>query len=476
MVGNEIETPAEAVRRTHAWQYLRDHFRDLRFEDLSASTRTYPAYMRLDIYQTLIARFAELDTEQLGVSHRHENLLTAAPLTALFVQPGGIEGADFAITPVRTEAVDVGEDAPVTVADKVLWLVRSEANVWAAIYLTAHRPIQGSPIVSVHVAYVPSPDNAAFIDDLFARITYAIENTRYYRNKVLSFEETEQFDGKAGGIKVHRLAKVRRDEVILSAETSDALEQHVFDFARSRKALGALGQSLQKGILFYGPPGTGKTHTIRYLTSNLENHTTFLITGGQIQRLSEYIEMARLLQPALIVIEDVDLIGRNRTQMREAKEEALLNRLLNEMDGLTPSTQIFFVLTTNRPGDIEEAIASRPGRIDQAIEIPAPDAECRRRLLRLYGNALHITDEVLDVSVAQTEGVTAAFIKELVRRLAQQSIMRGDPGRITMDDLQKVVDGLRNNEGTLGRTLLGGGIAQQSGNVRRAPPGRDCCG
>jgi ATP-dependent 26S proteasome regulatory subunit len=96
--------------------------------------------------------------------------------------------------------------------------------------------------------------------------------------------------------------------------------------------------------------------------------------------------MARLLQPSIVVLEDVDLIAEERT--REGACSAVLFELLNQMDGLADDADILFLLTTNRPDILEPALASRPGRIDQAIEIPLPDAACRRRLLELYGRGL----------------------------------------------------------------------------------------
>src|SRR5204863_8458955 len=68
----------------------------------------------------------------------------------------------------------------------------------------------------------------------------------------------------------------------------------------------------------------------------------------------------------MVVIEDVDLIARAREEMRGACEESLLNKLLNEMDGLREDADVLFILTTNRPDQLEAALASRPGRIDQA--------------------------------------------------------------------------------------------------------------
>src|SRR5439155_1576625 len=84
-----------------------------------------------------------------------------------------------------------------------------------------------------------------------------------------------------------------------------------------------------------GPPGTGKTHTIRYLAASLPGHTTLLITADQVANIEHYMTLARLLSPSVLVIEDADLIARQREDMHGPCEEVLLNRLLNEMDGLT---------------------------------------------------------------------------------------------------------------------------------------------
>ncbi len=93
-------------------------------------------------------------------------------------------------------------------------------------------------------------------------------------------------------------------------------------FVESRDLLRKLGQSTRKGILLYGPPGTGKTHTIRYLATNLPNHTTLIITAEQVGLLGAYMSLARLLQPTMVVIEDVDLIARDREDMGGPCEES----------------------------------------------------------------------------------------------------------------------------------------------------------
>lgn len=78
-----------------------------------------------------------------------------------------------------------------------------------------------------------------------------------------------------------------------------------------------------------------------------------------------------------MVIEDADLIARDRSERDSAGDEVMLNRLLNEMDGLRERADVFFILTTNRPETLEPALPSRPGRIDQTIEFPLPDLALR---------------------------------------------------------------------------------------------------
>jgi len=93
------------------------------------------------------------------------------------------------------------------------------------------------------------------------------------------------------------------------------LDRNVLNFVGSRDALRTWAPT-RKGILVYGPPGTGTTHTIRYLATNLPGHTTLIITAEQVAILG--VGLARPLQPAMVVIEDVDLIARDREDMGRA--------------------------------------------------------------------------------------------------------------------------------------------------------------
>jgi ATP-dependent 26S proteasome regulatory subunit len=92
------------------------------------------------------------------------------------------------------------------------------------------------------------------------------------------------------------------------------------------------------------------------------------------------------------------------------------------MDGLREDSDVLFILTANRPDQIEPALVSRPGRINHAIEFPLSDEDGRTRLTKLYARSLQVPDEILDLIVLRTKGVSGAFIKELMRRCAQFQI------------------------------------------------------
>jgi ATP-dependent 26S proteasome regulatory subunit len=137
----------------------------------------------------------------------------------------------------------------------------------------------------------------------------------------------------------------------------------------------------------------------------------------------------------------------------------LLNKLLNEMDGLKEDADILFVLTTNRPEELESALAGRPGRIDQAIEVPLPDEAGRGKLVRLYGKRLPLDQAIVDDAVRRTGGVSAAFIKELMRRIAQSAVARDGGASVTAADIDEALDDMLFAGGRLNVKLLGGANA-----------------
>ena len=265
-----------------------------------------------------------------------------------------------------------------------------------------------------------------------------------------------------------------REQVILPLDLLERIERQVVGVARHVSWLRASGQHLKRGVLLHGPPGTGKTHTIRYLLGQMPAVTVVVLTGAALNRIAAACSVARALQPSVVVVEDVDLIAEQRDG--RGGQHPLLFQLLNEMDGLGEDADVTFLLTTNRADLLEPALTQRPGRVDHAAELPLPDADARRRLILLYQH-----DLLLDLSspaavIARTEGVTASFLKELLRRAAMYAAedvagqgpgakadcgdAAGRPLTVTDAHMNAALDELLDSRNQLTRTLLGGRAAQ----------------
>lgn len=432
----------------YIYELLDWHFPDCRPERLVTSRRDFPERMRADLQRALEALFS--GAEKIVGIHGGQSY---EPLGMSVLLERHRQGRT--IGPLQYQEVDIGEDQPVSCLKNALWLLAQDEARCAV--LLAHRDCQYGQRagISVEVCGPAGEATSKFAARWFKAIEKAVSEAVSYRGKVLSLETEDRYSGMSASIMVHRLPGVSREEIILPAKTLALIDRNVIGFARQRFALKSVRQSTKKGLLFYGPPGTGKTHTIRYLAASLPGHTTLLITAEEIIHLAEYFALARLLQPAILVIEDADLIARHREDMRVPGEELLLNKLLNEMDGLRPESEVFFILTTNRPEVLEEALSTRPGRIDQAVEFPLPDADGRRKLVQLYGAGLVVDDALCATIVARTAGVSAAFIKELMRRIAQYSIERQRVGTATEDDCSSAIEEMLFSGGRLSRTLLG---------------------
>lgn len=429
---------------------LGTHFPGEALHDLVSSSRTFPVTARVDLQLALEGLLPDgADSRLFGVHRQYDHS------TLAFASLIGNVHDPALIAPMQYEEIDIGETLPARCLRQGLWLSR-EGGAPFALLLSPASHYGNSNGIHLEIAVLPGEKGAELSRNLFQRLEERVRSTASYRGKVISLEAADRYTGRAGPLRVHKLRSVRREDVILPEKTLRLLDRNVRGFIERRRELASLGLPVKKGLLFYGPPGTGKTHTIHYLASQLPDHTTLLVTSEQVAYLDHYFQLARFLEPAMIVIEDVDLIARQREQMYGPCDESLLNKLLNEMDGLREDAAILFVLTTNRPEQLEAALASRPGRVDQAIEFPLPDEAGRRQLARLYACGLSLTDEMVDAVARKTRNASAAFIKELMRRLAQASIVSNGGGEVTTSDLDGAVSEMLFDGGRLNAKLLGG--------------------
>jgi cell division protease FtsH len=259
-------------------------------------------------------------------------------------------------------------------------------------------------------------------EDFLRKVSAPIYQSPAFKGQVLSLEVDCY---RQLSIQFHRLPGVVREDVILPAEVLQRLDRQSLGMVRHADKLRSAGRHMKRGLLLHGPPGTGKTLSAMYLAALMPGRTVLIITGGGISAIEVSGQLARSLAPVTIILEDVDLIGTMR-EHQTVSANALLFELLNQMDGLSADADVLFLLTTNRPDVLEPALAARPGRIDQAIEIPLPDEECRRRLIALYAKGLDLRLQDVESLVARTSGVSGAFIRELFRRAAILSLESAD--------------------------------------------------
>lgn len=441
-------------------QRLAAHFRPIPVESLVVFKRTFPLGIQADLQRALDGLFQgdakiadamgiKCDVAHYGMEFSH-------------ITADGPYAARSA--PLQFEELDIGEADSVRCHGDTLWALHM-GNEKCALLLAKHHDFCGNSSLQFFLATPGGEEGEKLSRNLFGKLEEATRKASSYRGKILSLERSVSFTGRGIGIKVHKLRKVSRDEVILPAKTLDLLDRNVIRFVSQRPKMAALGQATKKGILFYGPPGTGKTHTIHYLAAALSGHTTFLISAEQVAYLDQYMALARLYEPSMVILEDVDLIARDRESMESVCEEVLLNKLLNEMDGLREDANILFILTTNRPESLELALSSRPGRVDQAIEFPLPNLEGRRKLVRLYSKGMKLSEGMIEEIAKRTERVSAAFIKELMRRSLQFHLERDGESELAQTDVDLALDELLVSGGSLNLKLLGAESREAANDV-----------
>ncbi len=429
---------------------LEQHFAPQRPEALLTTSRSFPIRQQADLQKAL--------DDLLGERRIPENFV------GVFMRYGGYESLTFArvltdsrgdvqAAPAQYEEIEIGRDETVRCLKNGLWLLREGDMPYVVVLGISGRHGEAENL-SVEVVASPGDAGLALCERIFGALERQLSKDSCYRGRVLSLDQPYAWSGHASRIVVHDLDAVERDDLVLPEATLQALERNVIAFAAQRPALKQLGLSTQKGLLFHGAPGTGKTHCVRYLAGQLPDHTTLLITAEGVALLPEYMALARLLQPALVVIEDADLIARDRVDQNTCGE-VMLNRLLNELDGLREQADVFFIMTTNRPDSLEPALASRPGRIDQAILFPLPDEALRARLIRLYGGALPIDDALIGTLAQRTEQASPAFIKEFMRRIAQHHLESGSDGPVTTTLAEAALHEMLFSGGQLNKALLG---------------------
>ena len=277
-----------------------------------------------------------------------------------------------------------------------------------------------------------------------------------FRRKMVTIASPR--DGTSGqAIRVVQRPSQSEDQIVLPATITQIVNRLVHSKIRHKEQLKKYGQSSKMGLLFHGPPGTGKTLLTRRLISECPDHTIIVPTDMAVETLREAFRLGQYLQPSIMILEDVDLLAPQREFSGRVDG---LQELMNQLDGLAPSSETVVVMSTNRPEVVESALASRPGRISQAVEFPLPDKDSRRKLFQLFLAALEISFDQ-DRWVERTEGASPAFIQELCNRAIllaiEASDVTSDNERVEVKDdhLDSAIHELVGIGGTLTASALG---------------------
>jgi cell division protease FtsH len=266
---------------------------------------------------------------------------------------------------------------------------------------------------------------------------------------VLLLYQTNLGRGKSGH-RIRQRPTVRFADVA-GIEEAKAEVQEVIDFLREPAKYNKLGGNLPKGILLIGPPGTGKTMLAKAIAGEA-NANFFSASGSDFnevfvgvgaKRVRELFKQARQHKPAIIFIDEIDCLGKNRKMDQNGELQQTNNALLTAMDGFDSAEGVIVVAATNRPEDLDEALL-RPGRFDRKVFVPLPDTRGRRAILQTHSrkSPIHAPEYALDVLAQTTPGMSGAELANVINEAAIISAQKKVP-HISLTELEEARDKVR---------------------------------
>ncbi|MDQ3850268.1 MAG: ATP-dependent zinc metalloprotease FtsH, partial [Actinomycetota bacterium] len=250
--------------------------------------------------------------------------------------------------------------------------------------------------------------------------------------------------------------RVTFDDVAGIDEVEEELVE-IVDFLKNPDRYRRLGAAIPKGVLLSGPPGTGKTLLARAVAGEADvpffslsaSEFIEMVVGVGASRVRDLFEQAKKTAPAIIFIDELDAIGRQRGGAGGAmgghdEREQTLNQILTEMDGFSGSEGVIVLAATNRPEILDPALL-RPGRFDRRLTVNPPDRDGRRFILEIHTRSVPLAEDVdLDQIAASTPGMVGADLRNLVNEAALLAARRDHP-QVTPSDfadaLERVVLG-----------------------------------
>ena len=228
--------------------------------------------------------------------------------------------------------------------------------------------------------------------------------------------------------------------------------QEIVNFLKDSEKYGRLGGRMPKGVLLVGPPGTGKTLLAKAVAGQAKV-PFFSISGSEFvemfvgvgaARVRDLFEQARGSSPCIIFIDELDALGRARSNGGigggNDEKEQTLNQLLTEMDGFDTKEGIIILAATNRPEILDKALL-RAGRFDRQVLVDRPDKKGRIEILKVHIKKIKTLDVNLDQIASLTTGFTGADLANLVNEAALVATRR-DAESVQLADFNEAIERL----------------------------------
>ncbi|MDY5403477.1 MAG: ATP-dependent zinc metalloprotease FtsH [Trueperella sp.] len=261
--------------------------------------------------------------------------------------------------------------------------------------------------------------------------------------------------------RMNEFGKVKRDGVESDlpdvtfadvAGVDEAVEElaEIKEFIATPEKFYKMGAKIPRGVLLYGPPGTGKTLLAKAVAGEAgvpffhisASEFVEMFVGVGASRVRDLFTKAKKVAPAIIFVDEIDAVGRNRGAGiggGNDEREQTLNQLLVEMDGFDERTNVIVIAATNRPDVLDPALL-RPGRFDRQIGVEAPDLPGREQILKVHADGKPLVDAVSLESIARrTPGFSGADLANLLNEAALLAARRGHP-KIDEDDIDEAID------------------------------------
>lgn len=245
-----------------------------------------------------------------------------------------------------------------------------------------------------------------------------------------------------------RLKGVTWDDLILPKKTKNLIKMRVNEMFDLKEFLDANDIPLKGGVILAGPPGTGKTVICKILASELQHTIIYAMPDhlGRTGDIKRVCEMAKDLAPCVLIIEDIDYIAEEREHSRNAGG---VIELMNYLDGVQEFNNVITLATTNAQDKIENALKNRPGRFDRVVQVPAPDEDCRERMLKNFASKFVLLDDIdWDILIDKTDKLSGAHVKDLVKTAALHAIRKK-----SVNDDKKAVVGMEHFKAALDEVM-----------------------